>query len=375
MVAAASEQAAFRLLVLSGDGVGPEIMDQALRIVGWFSTRIGRSIEIDEDLVGGASIEAHGTPVTDHVIAKAKASDAVLFGAVGGAQWDSRPIGERPESGLIRLRRELDLFANLRPAVCYPELSAYSSLRPHLLAGVDILIIRELTSGVYFGQPRGTEVLADGQIRAFDTQAYTEAEIERVCRVAFEAARERSSRLCSVDKANVMETGALWRRIATKLANEYQDVELTHMYADNCAMQLMRNPAQFDVIVTDNLFGDILSDEAAMLTGSLGLLPSASLGRGLGGASQGLYEPVHGSAPDIAGRGIANPIATILSFAMCLRYSLAALAEAQLLEDGIRAVLSRGLRTADLAAEGTAPVSTEAVTSAVLEELDSRARA
>ena len=367
---AAASEAGVRLLVLPGDGIGPEVTEQALRVVSWFSSALGRPFKIERDLVGGASIDAHRTPVTDLVVEKARQSDAILFGAVGGPKWDSRPVGDRPEAGLIRLRRELDLYANLRPAVCFPELAAASSLKEHLLVGVDILIVRELTSGVYFGRPRGREVLADGSVRAFDTQAYTEAEIARVLRVAFGLAGTRKGKLCSVDKANVMETGAFWRSIATDLASEFPDVELTHMYADNMAMQLMRDPRQFDVVVTDNLFGDILSDEAAMLTGSLGLLPSASLGGGLGGTSRGLYEPVHGSAPDIAGQGIANPLATIISFAMCLRYSLAAPAAADLLERSVRTVLSKGIRTADIASNGVAPVSTSQMTEAVLAELD-----
>lgn len=370
-MAAASKSRDFRLLVLPGDGIGPEVIDQTLRVASWFSIALDRPFAIEHGLVGGASIDAHDVPVTDAVLGQARLSDAILFGAVGGSRWDGRPVGERPEAGLIRLRRELDLFANLRPAICFPELIAASSLKPEFLSGVDILIIRELTSGVYFGRPRGREQLGDGTIRAFDTQAYTEAEIERVLRIAFDLAAQRNSRLCSVDKANVMETGAFWRSIATRLASEYPAVELTHMYADNMAMQLMRDPRQFDVVVTDNLFGDILSDEAAMLTGSLGLLPSASLGGGLGGSARGLYEPVHGSAPDIAGKGVANPLAAILSFAMCLRYSLQSAAGADLLERSVRAVLGRGIRTADISGDASSAVSTSAMTEAVLEELDS----
>jgi 3-isopropylmalate dehydrogenase len=371
-VAAASKPAPFRLLVLPGDGIGPEVIDQTLRIARWFSIALNRAVEFDRELVGGASIDAHGTPITESVMEKARCSDAILFGAVGGPRWDGREVSDRPEAGLIRLRRELDLFANLRPAVCCPGLEAASTLRPELVAGVDIIIVRELTSGVYFGQPRGREQLPNGTFRAFDTQAYTACEIERVLRVGFELARTRKRKLCSVDKSNVMETGAFWRSLATSLAAEYPDVELTHLYADNAAMQLMRDPRQFDVVVTDNLFGDILSDEAAMLTGSLGLLPSASLGGSLEGNDRGLYEPIHGSAPDIAGRGIANPLAAILSFAMCLRYSLAEPVAADVLENCVRAVLSGGLRTADLVGQGEA-ISTTDMTDAVLAELGRRA--
>jgi len=372
-VAAASEASHFRLLVLPGDGIGPEVVLATLPVIDWFAQHLNLNFQIGSDLVGGASIDAHGLPVTDAVVEKAKASDAILFGAVGGSKWDDRKVSDRPEAGLIRLRRDLDLFANLRPAVCFPELVAASSLKPELLDGVDILIIRELTSGVYFGQPRGREQLPDGTVRAFDTQAYSEREIERVARVAFELARGRRSKLCSVDKANVMETGAFWRSIVSALADDYPDVELSHMYADNMAMQLMRDPRQFDVVVTDNLFGDILSDEAAMLTGSLGLLPSASLGHATGGKAQGLYEPVHGSAPDIAGQGRANPLATILSFGMCLRYSLGKPDAADHLDRAVRALLSKGVRTADLANGGLAPVSTMGMTDALLAELDQSA--
>ncbi|HEX7944991.1 MAG TPA: 3-isopropylmalate dehydrogenase, partial [Phenylobacterium sp.] len=337
-MAAASEP--LKLLVLAGDGIGPEVTDQALRVVDWFAPRLGRPLTITHGLVGGASIDACDTAVSDAVVAEAKAADAVLFGAVGGEQWDARPVGQRPESGIIRLRRDLDVFANLRPAVAYPELMDASALRPELVEGLDIVIVRELTSGVYFGQPRGQETAPNGARRAFDTQAYTDAEIARACRTAFELARGRSGRLCSVDKANVMETGRLWRAVANEVGREYPDVELSHMYADNCAMQLLRRPKQFDVIVTDNLFGDILSDAAAMLTGSLGLAPSASLGLPRpDGRSLGLYEPVHGSAPDIAGQGIANPIAMIASFAMCLRYSFNMVTEADNLEKAIANVL------------------------------------
>jgi 3-isopropylmalate dehydrogenase len=368
-VAAASEP--FRLLVLPGDGIGPEVIDQTLRIVDWFGARLARPFEIQQDIVGGASIDAHGVPATDALVDRALAADAVLFGAVGGEAWDSQPIHLRPEAGLLRLRKELDLFANLRPAICYPELVGASALRPELVEGLDILIIRELTAGVYFGEPRGVEDLGGGRRRAFDTQAYTSDEVERVVRAAFDIARLRQRRVCSVDKANVMQTGAFWREIAGAVGRDYPDVELSHMYADNCAMQLMRRPKQFDVVVTDNLFGDILSDAAAMLTGSLGLLPSASLGAaGPDGRRRALYEPVHGSAPDIAGRGIANPLATILSFGMCLRYSVQAPDAADRLETAVRLVLAGGGRTADIAGPGETALSTAAMTDAVLQALE-----
>ncbi|MBI1200453.1 MAG: 3-isopropylmalate dehydrogenase [Phenylobacterium sp.] len=367
-MAAASEP--FRLLVLPGDGIGPEVIEQTLRVVSALSGGMGRPVHLSEALVGGAAIDAHGVPVTDETVARALKSDAVLFGAVGGAKWDDQPIALRPESGLLRLRKELDLFANLRPAICYPELADASSLKRELVEGLDLLVIRELTAGVYFGEPRGVEDLGNGVTRAYDTQAYTSVEVERVVRAAFEIARGRNRRVCSVDKANVMQTGGFWRGIATRVGADYPDVELTHMYADNCAMQIMRRPKQFDVIVTDNLFGDILSDAAAMLTGSLGLLPSASLGASdAQGRRKALYEPVHGSAPDIAGKGLANPLATILSFAMCLRWSMDAPAAADRLEAAVRSALAAGVRTADIAGPGETAVSTAEMTDAVLAAL------
>jgi 3-isopropylmalate dehydrogenase len=369
-VAAASE-APLKLLVLPGDGIGPEVTDQALRVVGWFAPHLGRPLTITHGLVGGASIDACGEAVSDAVVAEAKAADAVLFGAVGGERWDARPVGQRPESGIIRLRRDLDVFANLRPAVAYPELADASALRPELVDGLDIIVVRELTSGVYFGQPRGQETQADGARRAFDTQAYTDAEIARVCRTAFALARGRSKRLCSVDKANVMETGRLWRAVANEVGREFPDVELSHMYADNCAMQLLRRPKQFDVIVTDNLFGDILSDAAAMLSGSLGLAPSASLGLPRSdGRALGLYEPVHGSAPDIAGKGVANPLAAILSFALCLTHSFGRPDLAAQLDAAVRRTLRQGVRTPDIMGPGRETVGTVQMTDAVLAALE-----
>jgi len=370
-VAAASDPGAFRLLVLPGDGIGPEIIGQTLRVVRWFEVAQGFRFEIVEGLAGGASIDVTGEPITRAVIDQALASDAVLFGAVGGPKWDALPRAKRPEMGILRLRQTMDLYANLRPAVCFDELLDASAVKPGLIAGLDIMIVREATAGVYFSQPRGQETGPDGQRRAYDTQAYTEAEIARVCRTAFELARGRSGRVCSVDKANVMETGALWRTVATEVGAQYPDVALSHMYADNCAMQLVRRPRQFDVIVTDNLFGDLLSDAAAALTGSLGLLPSASLaGLDGSGRSRALYEPIHGSAPDIAGTGKANPIGTILSFGMALRHSFNAPESADLLERAVRTVVASGVRTPDIAAEGVAAVSTVRMTDAVLAALD-----
>jgi 3-isopropylmalate dehydrogenase len=367
-VAAAFEP--FRLLVLPGDGIGPEIIGETLKVVEWARGEAGVPIVTTERLVGGASIDAHGAAITEEAVERALESDAVLFGSVGGPRWDHLPRAQRPESGLLRLRKQLDLYANLRPAVCYPELAGVSALKPEIAAGLDLIIVREATAGVYFGEPRGIEQLGGGERRAVDTQSYTSAEIERVARTAFEIARGRSRRLCSVDKANVMETGQLWRQTVSALAAQYPDVELTHMFADNCAMQLARRPEQFDVIVTDNLFGDILSDEAAALSGSLGLLPSASLGAAnANGRRRALYEPIHGSAPDIAGRGIANPLGTILSFALCLRYSFGRADAAERIEAGVRAILAEGVRTPDIAASGEASVGSAELTDRLLATL------
>lgn len=369
-MAAASRPDRLRLLVLPGDGIGPEIVGEAVRLARWFSDDQGFDLEITEGLVGGASIEAHGAPITDAVVEQALAADAVLFGAVGGPRWDHLERPARPEAGILRLRQTLDLFANLRPAVCYSELAGASALKPDLIADLDILIIREATAGVYFGLPRGIETGPDGARRAYDTQAYTEAEIARICHVAFTTARTRSGRVCSVDKANVMETGALWRAVATEVGAQYPDVALSHMFADNCAMQLVSRPKQFDVIVTDNLFGDILSDAAAALSGSLGLLPSASLSAPMAnGRRRALYEPIHGSAPDIAGRGVANPIATLLSFGLCLRHSMDRPEAADRLQQAVRAVLAQGVRTPDIAVDGPS-VSSSALTDAVLRQLE-----
>jgi 3-isopropylmalate dehydrogenase len=361
----------FRLLVLPGDGIGPEIVEQALRVVDRFAGSLGRPLQVEQDLVGGASIDKHGVPITDEIVQKALDADAVLFGSVGGPAWDALPRAKRPEMGILRLRKELDLFANLRPAVSFPELVGASALRPELVDGIDLMIVRETTGGVYFGEPRGQGTDKKGRRRAVDTQVYDEDEIARVCRAAFEIARRRDKRLCSVDKANVMETGQLWRAVASEIAREYPDVELTHLYADNCAMQLLRAPGQFDVIVADNLFGDILSDEAAALSGSLGLLPSATLHYDAGQRPvRALYEPIHGSAPDIAGQGIANPIASILSFGLCLEHSLDAPEAAAKLIGAVRLALARGMRTPDIARAGDDTVSSVELTDAILDSLD-----
>ncbi len=355
----------YSLLILPGDGIGPEVMAEVRKVIGWFEKSRGLSFDVSEDLVGGAAYDKYGKPLADETMAKAQAVDAVLLGAVGGPKYDDLDFSVKPERGLLRLRKEMDLFANLRPAQCFDALADFSSLKREVVAGLDILIVRELTSGVYFGEPRG--ISADdtpgneGGRVGVNTQRYTSGEIRRVARSAFELARKRGNRVCSMEKANVMESGILWREeVQWVHDNEYPDVELSHMYADNGAMQLVRNPRQFDVIVTDNLFGDILSDAAAMLTGSLGMLPSASLGAPMAnGRPKALYEPVHGSAPDIAGQGKANPIACILSFAMCLRYSFGLGAEADLLEKAVEKVLADGVRTGDLmGAEGGKPVST-----------------
>ena len=359
------------ILFLPGDGIGAEVMVEVRRVIGWLA-RHGIEFGVEEDLVGGAAYDVHGVPLAPATLQKAVEIGTVMFGAVGGPQYDDLPFAVKPERGLLALRKELDLFANLRPAIVFPALAEASSLKPELVQGLDIMILRELTGGVYFGEPRGVEELPDGQKRAFDTQVYTTAEIERVARVGFELARKRSNRVTSVEKANVMHTGVLWRQTVQALHDrDYADVELDHLYADNCAMQLVRRPKQFDVIVTDNLFGDLLSDCAAMLTGSLGMLPSASLGApDASGRRKAMYEPVHGSAPDIAGQGLANPIACLMSFAMLLRYSFDLGAEADRLEKAIGAVLDAGYRTADIAQPGTTKVSTSGMGDAVLSELD-----
>ena len=361
-----------KILVLPGDGIGPEVMREAGRVVGWLSRKRGISFDISEDLVGGASLDVHGVPIRDEVIAQAREADAVLFGAVGGPKWADVAFEQRPEVAILRLRQELGLFANLRPAVVLDPLVDASTLKPDVVRGLDIMIVRETVGGIYFGEPRGIETLADGSKRGVNTEVYTTFEIERVARVAFDLARKRGNRVCSVEKSNVMESGLLWRQVVSALqAREFPDVELSHMLADNCAMQLVRNPRQFDVIVTGNLFGDLLSDLASMLTGSLGMLPSATLGTlDEYGRRPALYEPIHGSAPDIAGTGQANPLAQILSLAMLLRYSFSMDDEAALIERACTTVLSSGLRTADIMSSGKARVGTGVMGEAVLRELD-----
>ena len=361
-----------KLLVLPGDGIGPEVMRQVVRIMTWLDRRRNIRFEITEDLVGGASLAVHNTPIRDEVITRARESDAVLFGSVGDPKWNHVGFDKRPELAILRLRQDLGLFANLRPAKVFDALVDASTLKPDVVRGLDIMIVRESVGGIYFGAPRGIETLPDGTKRGINTEVYTTAEIERVARTAFELARKRNNTVCSVEKCNVMESGLLWKEVITALhARDYSDVTLTHMLADNCAMQLVRAPRQFDVIVTGNLFGDILSDLASMLTGSLGMLPSATLGsRDESGHMPALYEPIHGSAPDIAGQDIANPIAQILSFAMLLRYSFNMQTEADMIETATSAVLASGLRTADIMSPGMARVGTSVMGEAIVRELD-----
>jgi 3-isopropylmalate dehydrogenase len=360
-----------KLLLLPGDGIGPEAMAEVKKLIAAMNDTMDAGFETEEGLVGGCAYDAHGQAISEADMAKAMAADAVLFGAVGGPKWDGVPYEVRPEAGLLRLRKDMELFANLRPAICYPALAQSSSLKPEVVEGLDILIIRELTGGVYFGEPKTITDLGNGQKRAIDTQVYDTFEIERIAGVAFELARSRRNKVCSMEKRNVMKSGVLWNEVVTATHKaKYSDVELTHMLADAGGMQLVRWPKQFDVIVTDNLFGDMLSDVAAMLTGSLGMLPSASLGApdAKTGARKALYEPVHGSAPDIAGQGSANPIAMIASFAMCLRYSFGMVAEADRLEAAIAAVLDDGLRTADIMSDGMTRVGTVQMGDAIVEK-------
>jgi 3-isopropylmalate dehydrogenase len=345
-------------------------MAEVRKLIAFMNAERRSGFETDEGLVGGSAYDAHGKAISEDDMAKAMAADAVLFGAVGGPKWADVPYDVRPEAGLLRLRKDMELFANLRPAICYPALAASSSLKPEVVEGLDILIVRELTGGVYFGEPKEIVDLGNGQKRGIDTQVYDTFEIERISGVAFELARTRANKVCSMEKHNVMKSGVLWKEVVTQTHKaKYADVELTHMLADAGGMQLVRWPKQFDVIVTDNLFGDMLSDVAAMLTGSLGMLPSASLGApdGKTGKRKALYEPVHGSAPDIAGKGIANPIAMIASFAMCLRYSFSMIDEANALEAAVSSVLDAGLRTADIMSDGMKQVSTAAMGDAVLD--------
>ncbi len=353
-----------KVAVLPGDGIGPEITAQAVRVLKALAGQ-GLSIELETAPVGGTAFDLSGDPLPAATIAVCESADAILFGSVGGPQYDTLPRPQRPEQGLLRLRKHFDLFANLRPAIVYPELAHASTLKPEVVAGLDLLILRELTGDIYFGQPRGVRTNEAGEREGFDTMRYTESEIRRIAHTAFQAARKRAGRVCSVDKANVLETTQFWRDVVTDVHKEYADVALSHMYVDNAAMQLIRNPKQFDVIVTGNMFGDILSDEASMLTGSIGMLPSASLNA----KGFGLYEPIHGSAPDIAGKGMANPLATILSTAMLLRYSLNQPAAADRVEAAVRKVLAQGLRTADIAQAGEPTVGTQVMGDAVLAAL------
>ncbi|MEK9924892.1 MAG: 3-isopropylmalate dehydrogenase [Alphaproteobacteria bacterium] len=365
-----------KVMVLPGDGIGNEVMHANMKIIDWLAKNRSLDFDISEGLVGGASYDAHGTPLTDEVLADCVGADAVLFGAVGGPQYDDLPFELKPERGLLTLRKEMDLFANLRPAIVFPALVEASTLKPEVVSGLDIMILRELCGGSYFAEPRGIDDLGDGIKKGYDTNAYTTPEIQRIGRVGIDLARKRNGRLTSVEKANVMHSGVLWRQVMTELhAAEGAGVELGHMYADNCAMQLVRNPKQFDVIVTDNLFGDLLSDCAAMLTGSLGMLPSASLGSPdpETGLPKAMYEPVHGSAPDIAGKGLANPLAQFMSFSMMLRYSFDQVAEADLLDQAVSDTLA-SKRTGDIMAPGCEQTGTDGMTSAVIDALDQLAR-
>src|SRR5687768_16063585 len=368
--------ATHKLLLLAGDGIGPEVMAEVKRLIDLINNKGLAKFEIDEGLVGGSAYDKHQVAITDETMAKAQACDAVIFGAVGGPKWDKVPYDVRPEAGLLRLRKDLALFANIRPAVVYPALADASSLKRELVEGLDIVILRELTGGVYFGEPKTITDLGNGQKRAVDTQVYDTYEIERISRVAFELARKRRNKVTSMEKRNVMKSGVLWNEVITQVhSREFKDVQLEHVLADAGGMQLVRNPKQFDVIVTDNLFGDMLSDVAAMLTGSLGMLASASLGEvdPKSRKRRALYEPVHGSAPDIAGKGVANPIAMIASFAMALRYSFGMIKEADMIEAAIAAALAKGLRTADIASAGTTTVGTTQMGDAIIAELEQAA--
>jgi len=363
----------YKLLLLPGDGIGPEVMAEVKKVIAWMNAHRMGTFETEEDLVGGSCYDVHGVSVTDETVAKAQAADAVIFGAVGGPKWDKVPYDARPEAGLLRLRKDLALFGNIRPAICYPALAASSSLKPEVVDGLDIIIVRELTGGVYFGEPKTITDLGNGQKRAVDTQVYDTYEIERIARVAFELARKRRNKVTSMEKRNVMKTGVLWNEVVSQVhAREFKDVELEHQLADSGGMQLVRWPKQFDVIVTDNLFGDMLSDVAAMLTGSLGMLPSASLGDvdPKTRKRKALYEPVHGSAPDIAGKGLANPTAMIASFGMALRYSFNRAKEADLIDQAIAAALAKGLRTADIKSEGCKLVGTAEMGDAIVAEME-----
>jgi 3-isopropylmalate dehydrogenase len=354
-----------KIAILPGDGIGIEIMAEAVKVLDCLRSDFGLDVEIEQGLVGGAGYDAHGKPLPDETLKLAKDADAVMLGAVGGYKWESLDIAVRPEKGLLGLRAELELFANLRPAILYPQLADASTLKPEVVSGLDIMIVRELTGGIYFGHPRGIRTLDDGQRQGYNTLVYSESEVERIGRVAFDIAMKRDRRVCSVDKANVLECTELWRDVMETVARDYPDVELSHMYVDNAAMQLVRAPKQFDVMVTTNMFGDILSDCAAMLTGSIGMLPSASLDAN----GKGMYEPIHGSAPDIAGQNKANPLATILSVAMMLRYTFNNSGDAQRIENAVGAVLDKGVRTTDIWSEGMQEVGTAEMGDAVIAAL------
>ena len=360
-----------KILLLPGDGIGLEVVGEVKKIIKWFNKKKSLDFEIDEDLIGGASIDVNKIPITDEVFYKSLECEAVILGACGGPKWDNLEFSKKPERALLKLRKELKLFANLRPAICFKQLVDSSTLKPEIVSGLDIMIVRELTGGIYFGEPRGIKPIENGERKGINTHSYTSNEIQRIARVAFELAKKRNNKVTSCEKSNVMESGMLWREeVQLVQEKEFSEVKLNHMLADNCAMQLLRNPKQFDVILADNLFGDMLSDEAAMLTGSLGLLPSASLGaKNKNGQMRSLYEPVHGSAPDIAGKGLANPIASILSFAMALKYSLNLNKEADNLEKAVQDVLDDGLRTKDIISKGMKEVSTSQMGDAIISKL------
>ncbi|MBD1172873.1 3-isopropylmalate dehydrogenase [Pelagibacterales bacterium SAG-MED05] len=360
-----------KILLLPGDGIGPEVVREVKKVIEWFNKNKSLDFSLEEELIGGASIDANKIPITDEVFYKSLESDAVILGACGGPKWDNLEFSKKPERALLKLRKELKLFANLRPAICFKQLVDSSTLKPEVVSGLDIMIVRELTGGIYFGEPRGIEPIENNERKGINTHSYTTGEIQRIARVAFDLAKKRKNKVTSCEKSNVMEAGVLWREEVQALKDkEYQKIELHHMLADNCAMQLLRNPKQFDVILADNLFGDMLSDEAAMLTGSLGLLPSASLGsKDKNGKIRSLYEPIHGSAPDIAGKNIANPIATILSLSMALRYSLNLDKEASLLDTAVQKVLDDGLRTKDIMSNGKKEVSTTDMGDAIISKL------
>ena len=361
-----------KLLLLAGDGIGPEVVNEVKKIIEWLNKNKSLDFKIEEELIGGASIDAHKIPITDEVFYKSLECDAVILGACGGPKWDKLEFSKKPERALLKLRKELKLFANLRPAICFEQLVDSSTLKPEIVSGLDIMIVRELTGGIYFGEPRGIEPIKNNERKGINTHSYTTNEIKRIAKVAFDLAKKRKNKVTSCEKSNVMEAGVLWREEVQELKDkEYKSIELEHMLADNCAMQLLRNPKQFDVILADNLFGDMLSDEAAMLTGSLGLLPSASLGaKDKNGKLRSLYEPVHGSAPDIAGKNVANPIATILSLSMALRYSLDLDKEADLLDQAVQKVLNDGLRTKDIVSKGKKEVTTSQMGDAIISKLN-----